>query len=241
MVRQQHEQLLHSDRLATVGELAAGLAHELRNPLAGMAGALHVLDGQLPGDDPRHELVSDLQAQIKRMNKTLSDLLQHARPARAERRAVELNALVDESLLFLPRGNVEIVRRYDAAPRVDVDPHLLHQALLNILVNARQAMPHGGRLTVETRLTAAPAHGVEIAISDTGTGINPEHVDHIFKPFFTTKTQGTGLGLAIAARIVEQHGGRIEVESTPGVGTTFCVVLPATAVQPLVRSEAYAT
>ncbi len=226
-IEQQQEQMIRSDRLATVGELAAGLAHELRNPLAGIAGTLRVLSDQLPTDDLARPLLADVQAQIVRMNKTLTDLLQHARPPEPQRIAVDVNALLDQSLRFLPRGSIEIVRRFDEwLPAVRVDPNLLHQAFLNILVNARQAMPHGGRLTLVTRANGGRERSVHVLISDTGTGIAQEHLQRIFQPFFTTKGQGTGLGLAIAARVVEQHGGRILVESAHGQGTTFTIVLP---------------
>lgn len=239
-LEEQQEQLLHSDRLATVGELAAGLAHELRNPLAGISGALHVLGGRLASDDTGRELLADLHAQIARMNKTLTDLLRHARPATPQRIAVEINALLEQSLRFLPRGEVEIVRHLSGSlPFVHVDPSLLHQAFLNILVNARQAMPQGGRLTVETRRNPADERWVEIRFIDTGTGIPPEHLPRIFHPFFTTKAQGTGLGLAIAARVIEEHGGRITVESAVGQGTLFSIALPATPAEPM-RSETYA-
>lgn len=226
-LEQQQEQMIRSDRLATVGELAAGLAHDLRNPLAGIAGALHVLSDQLPADDLARPLLADVQGQIVRMNKTLTDLLQHARPGEPQRILVDLNALLDQSLRFLPRGNIEVVRQFDGSlPPLRVDPNLLYQAFLNILVNARQAMPQGGRLTVVTGPAAAPGRAVQVVISDTGVGIAPEHVDRIFQPFFTTKGQGTGLGLAIAARVVEQHGGRILVDSAPSQGATFTILLP---------------
>jgi signal transduction histidine kinase len=239
-LERQQEQLMRSDRLATVGELAAGLAHELRNPLAGISGALHVLGSQLDTGDERRALLGDVNAQITRMNKTLTDLLQHARPARAQRIAVEINALVDQSLRFLPHGQIEIVRRLDQSlPFVNVDPNLLHQAFLNILVNARQAMPHGGRLTVETRSRPGNGPAIEIRVTDTGTGIPPDHLRRIFQPFFTTKAQGTGLGLAIAARAVEEHGGRIAVQSAVGRGTTFTIALPVTPAGDGERSEAY--
>ena len=236
-LERQQDQLLRSDRLATVGELAVGLAHELRNPLAGMAGALHVLEDELdPGDDHRG-LLADVQAQIVRMNKTLTDLLQHARPASPQRIAVDINGLIDQSLRFIPRNGVEVVRRYDRSlPSVWVDPSLIHQALLNVLVNAGQAMPDGGRLTVETRFALRDDLPVEVIIQDTGRGILPEHLPRVFQPFFTTKAQGTGLGLAIAARIVGQHGGRVSVESTVGAGSTFTVALPP-APRPARRSE----
>lgn len=229
-LERHQEQMLRSDRLATVGELAAGLAHELRNPLAGMAGALHVLASRLAPDDERQPVLADLQAQITRMNQTLTDLLRHARPAAPQRIDVDINGLLEQSLIFVPRHGLDVVRRFDESlPAVYVDPNLLHQALLNLLVNARHAMPHGGRLGVETRRAASGGGVIEIRISDTGAGIPAENLDRIFQPFFTTKSLGTGLGLAIAARVVEQHGGSIAVESTIGVGTTFTITLPAAA------------
>ncbi|HAM59752.1 MAG TPA: hypothetical protein DCQ64_31815 [Candidatus Rokubacteria bacterium] len=241
-LERQQEQLLRSDRLATVGELAAGLAHELRNPLAGISGALHVLGSRWARGDDRAALLADVQAQISRMNRTLTELLQHARPVTPERIAVEINGLLEQSLQFLPRGDIQIVRRLDGSlPAVYVDPSLLHQAFLNILVNARQAMPQGGRLTLETRVPPAGELAVEVRISDTGGGIAAEHLPRIFQPFFTTKAQGTGLGLAIAARVVEQHGGRITVESSVGKGTTFTIALPANPPIDGARSETNAT
>lgn len=227
-LEQQQERLIRSDRLATVGELAAGLAHELRNPLAGIAGALHVLGGQLGQDDERRSLITDVEAQIARMNRTLTDLLQHARPVKPERTAVDVNDLLEQSLRFVPRTNIEVVRHLDGSlPLLDLDPNLIHQAFVNILVNARQAMPHGGRLTLRTAYVNGTRRVVEITIADTGVGIAPEHATRIFDPFFTTKPQGTGLGLAITARVIEQHGGRIGVQSAPGRGTVFTVTLPA--------------
>lgn len=230
-LEQQQERLIRSDRLATVGELAAGLAHELRNPLAGMSGALHVLATQLDDDPERRALLADVQAQIGRMNRTLTGLLHHARPVAPERTAVDVNDLLEQSLRFIPRANIEIVRRFDSSlPLLCVDPNLVHQAFINILVNARQAMPNGGRLTVQTRYRNGASHVVEVSIADTGVGIDAAHARRIFDPFYTTKPQGTGLGLAIAARVIEQHGGRIDVESAPGCGATFTLTLPAVAV-----------
>lgn len=236
-IEDQQEQLMRSDRLATVGELAAGLAHELRNPLAGISGALHVLGSELDAADPRRALLGDVQGQIARMNKTLTDLLQHARPAEPQRIGVDINAVLEQSLRFLPRGAIDVVRRLDDdLPPLLVDPNLLHQAFLNILVNARQAMPQGGLITLATRFDDRRG-AVQVRISDSGSGIRTEDIDRIFQPFFTTKTQGTGLGLAIAARIVEQHGGRIDVESAPDQGATFTITLPAPPVPRLERSE----
>ena len=232
-LRETQEQLIRSDRLATVGELAAGLAHDLRNPLAGISGALHVLTDQLPRDGPQRPVLAEVQSEIARMDKTLHDLLQHSRPPAPQYLPLNVNGIVENSLWLLPRtpgAGIEIVKHLDPdLPTLRLDPNLFNQALLNVLVNARQAMPNGGRLTVTTRLHPAPIGNgrvVEVAVADTGAGIPPEHVSKIFHPFFTTKAQGTGLGLAIANRIVDQHGGRISVESEPGKGATFRIILP---------------
>lgn len=239
--QRQHEQLLRWDRLATVGELAAGLAHELRNPLAGISGAIHVLGSQFPPDDERRGLVAELQAQIARMNGTLTDLLHHARPDKPRRVTVAVDGLLEESLKFLPQGDFEVVRRLDSSlPLVSVDPNLLHQALLNILVNARQAMPNGGQLTVETRVVAGSARPLQIRIADTGIGIPSDQLARIFQPFFTTKAEGTGLGLAITARIIEDHGGRIAVDSVVGKGTSFTIALPTASPAQRVRRARHA-
>ena len=155
---------------------------------------------------------------------------------------LDLNELLEQSLRFLPRGAIEIVRQFDESlPPLRADPGLLHQAFLNILVNARQAMPGGGRLTVRTQLAETDGPEVHVLISDTGVGIAAEHLDRIFRPFFTTKRGGTGLGLAIAARVIDQHGGRIGVESVPGQGTTFTVVLPLGPAPARPGKEAHAT
>jgi signal transduction histidine kinase len=233
-LQEVYQQLIHSDRLATVGELAAGLAHDLRNPLAGVSAALYVLSGQFTDDDSRKVLLGDIQSQIVRMNKTLTDLLLHARPPKPQYLALNVNDILQQSLWFLPvpsGAGIDIVKLLAPdLPTLLADPSLLHQAFLNILVNARQAMPDGGRLTVTTALCGDSAgKAVEVAIADSGPGISREHLARVFQPFFTTKTSGTGLGLAIAARIIEQHGGRITVQSEPGTGATFHVILPVAA------------
>jgi len=226
---------------ATIGELAAGLAHELRNPLAGIGGVLRVLAGQLRLEDTTRGLLADVQAQVARMDKTLTDLLEHAHPAAPTMIGLDVNELLEQSLRFLPRSTIEIVRQFDdSLPPLRADPGLLHQAFLNILVNARQAMPQGGRLTLRTQLDETDGRTVRVLISDTGAGIAPEHLGRVFEAFFTTKSRGTGLGLAIAARAVEQHGGRIEVASGSGRGTTFTIALPVGPAMGCGRRDAHA-
>ncbi|MBI4562981.1 MAG: hypothetical protein HY724_13140 [Candidatus Rokubacteria bacterium] len=246
--QQQHlaeaqEQLIRSERLATVGEITAGLAHELRNPLAGISGALHVLAAQHGDDDPRRALLAEIQIQIARMKKTLTDLLSHPRPPEPRCLPLSVNEVVEQSLWFLPMTTgtgIQLVKHLQPElPPLKLDPHLFHQALLSILVNARQAMPNGGRLAIGTCLRRnLLGHGeiVEVEIRDTGLGISSEQISKIFQPFFTTKVQGTGLGLTIAARIVEQHGGRLAVESKPGKGATFRITLPVPP-EPGTRSQ----
>jgi signal transduction histidine kinase len=240
-LREAHEHLIRFERLATVGELAAGLAHDLRNPLAGISGALRVLTDELPADHQQQAVLGEVQAQMARMNKTLTDLLRHARPPTPQYRWVNVVEVVEQSLWFLPTTpgtGIEIVSKLQPdLPWLRLDPNLLHQALVNILVNARQAMPNGGQLTVATALRhEGQGQNIEVQITDTGLGIAPEHLTHIFEPFFTTKAQGTGLGLAIAGRIIDQQGGRIAVESQPNHGTTFRVILPIPAADTVSRS-----
>ena len=241
-LKEAHEHLIRSERLATVGELAAGLAHDLRNPLAGISGALRVLTDELPADHRQHAVLGEVQAQITRMNKTLTDLLRHAQAPTPQYQWLDVTEVVEQSLSFLPVASgtgIEIVRELQPGlPRLRLDPNLLHQALLNILINARQAMPSGGRLTVRTALCRdGPKEALEVQIADTGVGIPPEHLGHVFQPFFTTKAQGTGLGLTIAARIINQQGGRVAVESGPDRGTTFRITLPVPAADAASRSE----
>ena len=203
-----------------------------------------MLTDELPTNRHQQALLGEIQAQIARMNRTLTDLLWHARPPTPQYLLVNVNDVVEDSLGLLPQASdagVEIVRELQPdLPPLRLDPNLVHQALLNILVNARQAMPNGGRLTVHSALRR-DARGtgdvVEVRIIDTGVGISAEHLARIFQPFFTTKTQGTGLGLPIAARIVEQHGGGLAVDSEPGCGTTFRMTLPVPASEGAGRSH----
>jgi signal transduction histidine kinase len=229
------EQLSRSERLATVGEMAAGLAHELRNPLTGISGALHVLSAELPPGTRAQGFLGDIQTQVARMNKTLTDLLWHAQPPVPLYLPLDVNEVLEQNLRCLPIASSSGIRinqqLQHGLPLLRLDPNLLHQAFLNVLINALQAMPDGGQLTVRTALAPSVTTGkvVEVTIADTGVGIRPEHLARIFQPFFTTKAQGTGLGLTIATRIVEQHAGGITVESAPGAGTAFRITLPVPA------------
>jgi signal transduction histidine kinase len=232
------EQMQRADALANIGELAAGLAHEIKNPLAGIAGAMQILSSDLAKGDPKREVFEEIAVQVKRIEKTVTDLLSFARPQPPEFARVNLNE-VFQAALFLVRQQSEAKRitfQEDLAttlPLVSADPRQIQQVLLNLILNAVQAMPAGGKVVVRTqgiKRPEGPGEGarsvVEAEVEDTGPGIMEDIREHIFEPFFTTKHKGTGLGLAIVRRIVLEHGGEIKVKSLVGHGTTFTVILP---------------
>jgi signal transduction histidine kinase len=225
---QTEEQLRRADRLSALGELSAGMAHEIRNPLGAIKGAAEILkDGYRP-DDPRSEFAQILIRETDRLNGIVEEFLRFVRPKPPELRETDVNGIIDSVLLLTAqparKAGVTVVKRFDAdIGRHNLDAGLLQQAFLNIILNAVQAMPQGGTLTVESRRSGGM---LEIAFTDTGTGISPEDRRRLFDPFFTTKQDGTGLGLAITFRIVQGHRGTIDVASEPGKGTTFTVRIP---------------
>lgn len=228
-VRQAHfKQMERMDRLASVGEMAAGIAHEIRNPLAGISGAITVMADDLPSDDARQPILREVLQQIRRLDKTVTDLLYYARPGDPEFTKCDINELISKTLFFVSQHpEARNVHRTEELtrdlPAVEVDSTQVQQILLNLLLNAIQAMPKGGTLRVGTE--QAEGH-IRVAISDSGSGIPEEEREKIFTPFFTTKARGTGLGLSICRRLVEQQGGAIEVQDTPGGGTTMVLSLP---------------
>ena len=245
MVRQlrdtrEHIELLHrtqisrAEHLATLGELAAGLAHEIRNPLAGIAGVIEIIGRDLPESSPSREVLKEVQQEVLHIKQILSDLLDYARPKPSAFRAGDLNltaehavGLARQQALSRPIG-IELVEA-EGLSEVEHDAAQIQQVLLNLLLNSVQAIEAaGGTGTVGVVLGRADNFAT-ISVNDTGRGIPPEALPNIFRPFFTTKRQGTGLGLSLTKRIVEDHGGRIEVTSQPGVGTRFTVWLPLRA------------
>lgn len=238
-----YQQMERADRLASVGEMATGIAHEIKNPLAGISGAISVLADDFAEDDPRKEIVRQILEQIARLDKTSTDLLFFGRPGKPEFSLVDMNALVNNTLFFVAQHpearNIHRVKELTRdLPPVWVDEKQIQQVLFNIIINAIQAMREGGTLTV---LTESSKEGrqevIRVLISDTGKGIPPESLEKIFVPFFTTKTQGTGLGLPICKTLTQQNGGTLSVESRLGEGTTFIIELPAADRQPLTRKE----
>lgn len=221
-------QMSRAEHLATLGELAAGLAHEIRNPLAGIAGVMDVIARDLAPSSPTREVLEEVKREARHIQRILSDLLEYARPKPPQMRLADLNATVEHAV-NLARQQVASrpvtieFRRAPGLDSVEHDPAAIQQVLLNLLLNALQAIPEAGRVDVET---AKKDSSAAIIVADSGRGIPPEHLPNIFRPFFTTKGEGTGLGLSLARRNVESHGGRIEVSSTVGQGSRFTVWLP---------------
>ncbi len=238
-----YRQMERADRLASVGEMAAGIAHEVKNPLAGISGAITVLAEDFADDDPRKQIVDEVLQQIKRLDKTVNDLLYFGRPGKPELDYVDINNLVKTTLFFISQHpeakNIHRIKELtrDLAP-VWIDEKQIQQVLFNLILNAIQAMKEGGTLVIET--DPAEKNGknyVRVRIIDTGPGIPDAELGKIFVPFHTTKTQGTGLGLPICRQLLEQHGGEINIESKSAEGTTVTILLPAATGEQHITSE----
>jgi signal transduction histidine kinase len=218
-----------SERLAALGQLSAGLAHELRNPLGTIRASAEMLARQIPADNPvAAELVGYIQSEVDRMNALVTRFLEFARPLELKPVRAELTEVIDRAIAQLERHSppfdVAVYKNYAPdLPPFEFDPELMERVVYNLLLNAAQASPPGAAITVKTRLVEGNA---EIAVIDRGEGIPPERQEVIFNPFVTTKPDGVGLGLAIVSKIVDLHGGTITVESEPGKGSVFRVYLP---------------
>lgn len=228
-----HREMARAEHLATLGELAAGLAHEIRNPLAGIAGVVDIMGRELPPNSSSRAVIGDVHREVLRIQTILNDLLSYARPRLPDFHPADLNTTVEQAVV-LARQQVMtkpikvLFEPSTALPPVDHDPALIQQVVLNIILNGIQAISGNGQVA----LAVLQNHdGAAITISDTGRGISAEALPRIFKPFFTTRTEGTGLGLSLANGIVQSHGGRIDVSSTVGKGTTFKISLPFTRPQ----------
>lgn len=222
---------LRSEKMASVGLLAAGMAHEIGTPLAGIIGYSGILAEELAGDPEKSDYLRRITADAGRIDRLVKDLLNYARPVKPEIERIDLQEFLEDLFAMLERQGIfkRLQQQLTVAadlPTLYLDRHQLMQVLMNLVMNARDAMPDGGTLAITA--AAADEESVVLAVADTGTGILPENIEKIFEPFFTTKEpgSGTGLGLAISARLVESFGGRIAVESTPGRGTIFRVQLP---------------
>ncbi|HSJ16007.1 MAG TPA: ATP-binding protein [Longimicrobiales bacterium] len=223
-----HAEIERAQQLATVGELAAGVAHEIKNPVVGIANGLDLVRRRLGTEPGLTPILEEMTRQSHRIELAVRDLLSFARPATPQLVAVDANAVVRRAVRLIQpaadRGGVQLAQTLDATlPRVRADEDLLVQALVNLLMNAVQATPSGGGVVITS---SARAGSVRIAVADTGRGIAPADLEHVFKPFFTTRHSGTGLGLSITREVIERHGGRVEIDTASGVGSTFTIVLP---------------
>jgi two-component system, NtrC family, sensor histidine kinase HydH len=222
-----------SERLAALGQLSAGLAHELRNPLGSIKGSADLLARSVSRNDPMvKELAEIISAEVDRTNSLVTRFLNFARPLEPRPELVDVTKVIDRAA---GRAKVEVSRNYSPAlPPLMIDPELMEQVFLNLLTNAAQASYPGAPITVRTREVDGEA---EVSVMDRGCGIPADKMEIIFNPFVTTKQNGTGLGLAIVSKIVDGHGGRMSVDSEPGKGSTFRVYLPMSAVRSTTRQS----
>jgi PAS domain S-box-containing protein len=228
---QLEEQLVQTEKLTSLGLLAAGVAHEVNTPLAVISNYIQMLAKQLPANDPRHKLTEKIVSQTFRASEIVNNLLNFSRRGGAGFQEVDLNHIINETITLVAHpfrvANVQVVRNLQIdLPLVLGSSNRLQQVFLNLFLNARDAMPSGGMFEVRS---AAHNGTVEIEVSDTGIGIQRENLSRIFDPFFTTKAtgRGTGLGLSVSYGIITEHAGKIEVRSTPGKGTCFRLEFPA--------------
>jgi two-component system sensor histidine kinase PilS (NtrC family) len=230
-IQRLEEEIKQKEKWAAIGELSSNIAHEIRNPLASLKGSVEMLREDSMSKNHKERLMEIALNEMDRLNRIITDFLTYSRPAPPEFKEFDLHALLDETIELLKntdqnRGLVSIEKEYSGAARMTGDPQKLSQVFWNLGLNAMDAMPEGGQLMVSTGNSDG---SVEVTFRDSGAGIDAKNIKKIFYPFFTTKEQGTGLGLAISYRIIEEHKGKIYVESIPGKGTTFKVILPDNA------------
>jgi two-component system, NtrC family, sensor kinase len=214
--------------------MAAGIAHEMNNPLGIITTRIEVMLMDAEDQHLPPQVVEDLQVlhrASQRVARIAASLRSFARHTPGDRVPLDLNTVVDESLLLMQKplaaDNIQIVSRFDRTlPPIRGDATTLHQVLMNLLTNAREAMPEGGRIRIETSAAERPGW-IRLLVTDTGSGIPAEEISKIFDPFFTTKRTGTGLGLSVTYGIIQEHGGTVDVQSRPEEGTTFILSFPA--------------
>jgi two-component system nitrogen regulation sensor histidine kinase GlnL len=245
-IKRLQEEVRRADRLATMGTLASGLAHEIKNPLGGIRGAAQLLQRETLSPDSQ-ECLGIIIKESDRVNHLITELLSFSKPKNLRMEPVNLNEILDETISLesvRTEKRIKFIREYDPSlPPVSADAHSLKQVLVNMFKNASEALPEtGGEIRVRSRIDtnykireATDAKGerstrmVVAEISDNGAGISKENLEKIFTPFFTTKDEGHGLGLAMSQRIVNEHGGFLRVESREGKGTTVQIILKSTA------------
>lgn len=228
------ETINRKEKLVALGHLAAGMAHEIRNPLSSIKGLARYFAERAPAGGEAHQLAQVMVKEADRLNRVVSELLEWVRPVRLKLQQTDLNAVIAHSLQLVSQDarSRDIALQFTARATpclIQADADRLTQVLLNLYLNAIQAIDHHGIITIE--VSAGDGKPVRVVIKDTGQGIAPARLQEIFTPYFTTKADGTGLGLAVARNIVEQHGGAIDAESVPGDGARFIIYLPQNASQ----------
>jgi two-component system NtrC family sensor kinase len=227
--REMEANLAQQSKMASLGVLSSGVAHEINNPLGVILGYASYLEGKLDPDDPSYRYIHDIKRESKRCKKIVQDLLSYARTPKPTLTRIDINDLLGQIVDFAANHtdmhHVSVEKQLAPdLPEIQVDSDQIRQVAINLVLNAGSAMSNGGKLIVST---AREGDGqIAIRFTDNGAGIPPENLERIFEPFFTTKEKGTGLGLAITRQIIEQHMGKIVIESEVGSGTTVTVLLP---------------
>jgi signal transduction histidine kinase len=219
--------LVRSARLKSLGELAATIAHEIRNPLNSIKGSIEIVSEEIAPNSPRREFILIMEKEVERLNNLVEDFLKFAKPRPPEKVATNVNEIIDSVVKFLSpqakKRNVKLdIQLASELPSIPLDPEQIRQVLLNLILNAIQSMPEGGNVELSSSIAK---DYLEISIRDYGTGISSDNQQKIFEPFFTTKTDGSGLGLFVAYQLVKQHNGEIEVANTSEKGSLFLVKL----------------
>jgi signal transduction histidine kinase len=237
-IQKAEEAVRRSDRLAALGQLSGGLAHELRNPLGTIKASAEMLNRTVSSENEvAREVAGFIASEVDRTNSLITRFLDFARPLRIRPDQTDLTQTLDRAVAAAVREKPQIAIYKNYAPEIPpfpFDAELMERVFFNLILNAAQATEPGGAVTVKTRQAES---AVEVSVIDRGTGIDPKDLDAIFNPFFTTKPEGVGLGLAIVSKIVDQHGGKIAVESEPGKGSVFHVLLPMRQSAPQISSD----
>ncbi len=235
------KELQNAQKLATVGEMAASVAHEIKNPLTGISNAMEIIVEEM-NDSAKKPILQEIHRQVRRVNNTLNALLQYARPEDLEIERTDIKKVIEDCVFFLESqtGNnrIKFIKELSAEEILfDFDPRQIEAVIINLLQNAVQAIENEGVVTIRTEFDEIQ-QSFKLTIKDTGNGITPENLRKIFKPFFSTKAKGTGLGLAISKDIIERHGGTVSVSSIKGKGTVFEIYLPAKS-NSVIKEEHY--
>jgi len=233
-LKEQMLKMQRAEQMTTFGQMAAGLVHEIKNPLAGIKAAIELMAEEITLSVENKDILLKVISEVRRIESLMKSLLDFARPPKPQFMQVNLNHVLEGTLDFLihqpsfsqsKKAPIAIIQDLDAhLPEIVADPQQLRQIFINLLLNAHESMANEGTITVKTSHDSYRA--IEISISDTGKGINKEILDKLFQPFFTTKPKGTGLGLAISKQLIEQHGGAISAENNPNGGATFRIKIP---------------